>query len=317
MTNNLTKSKVAIFGATGHIGKNLTLYFSQEKKYELFLFSRDVNRLHKIIDKICPGNSFSMNNYDNFGKFTYDIIINCVGISNPREIEKNSSSIIKITEHFDNKIIDYLETHQSTLYINMSSGVVYGHDFAIPADESIYSKLTINNPSSGYFYSIAKINSEAKHRAFQNLNIIDLRLFNFFSRFIDLSTNFFISDVVSSIKNKVTLSTSPEDIKRDFVHPEDLYSLIQKCIMKGSLNDSFDVYSKSPISKFQLLDNLSVKYNLKYVVKENVSLAAPTGNKENYYSSSRKAATIGYFPRYSSLETIMSEIGFILNAHKD
>ena len=39
--------KVAILGASGHIGENLIFYFSQKSNYELFLFSRNKTKIKK------------------------------------------------------------------------------------------------------------------------------------------------------------------------------------------------------------------------------------------------------------------------------
>lgn len=311
--NDSSQLNIAILGASGHIGKNLVLYFSKEKKYKLFLYSRDNNKLSKIINDIIPEYSCSINTYNSFDKFGYDVIINCTGISDPYEIKNNGSSIFNITEYYDNKILDYLEKNHSAFYINMSSGAIYGEEFIRPVEDSTYSKLIVNNPTPGNFYSIAKICSETKHRALKHLNITDLRLFGFFSRFIDLDSTFFMSELASSIKNDKTFLTNKIDFIRDFVHPKDLYALVEKCIHKKSINDAIDVYSMAPVSKFEILNNMSQKYDLKYDIKEDLNFYSPTGIKKNYYSLSRKAESIGYHPTYSSIDTIVSEIDHILS----
>lgn len=312
MQDNSSRVKVAILGSTGHIGMNILRFLSQEKKYSLFLFSREENKTIKIANTQHIGNSFSTNTYDSFDKFEYDVIINCIGVGNPEEIRNRGSAIIKITEKYDNKILNYLENNPSSLYINFSSGVVYGEEFNIPAEDTTLSKLNVNNPSPGYFYSIAKIYSEAKHRSMNHLNIVDLRLFGFFSRFIDPNSRFFMSEVISAIKNKKILLTNKVDIIRDYIHPKDLFLLVERCIMKNSINDAFDAYSKSPVSKFMILNHISQKYDLKYIIKQNEDYLTPTGIKEKYYSCSRKAESIGYSPTYSSLETIEDEIKFLI-----
>ena len=35
----MLKSNISILGATGHIGKNLSIYFGKDKNFELFLFA--------------------------------------------------------------------------------------------------------------------------------------------------------------------------------------------------------------------------------------------------------------------------------------
>ena len=64
-------------------------------------------------------------------------------------------------------------------------------DFSVPVDESTYSKWGINHISEADYYGIAKLNSEVKLRALKDLNIVDLRVFGYFSRFIDLEVTVF------------------------------------------------------------------------------------------------------------------------------
>lgn len=310
--NKKHRIRIAVLGATGHIAKNLVLYFSREKKYELFLFSRNKNKANKIIKYVNNKGTFSINTYIDFNKLDYDVIINCIGISDPNEIKKNGISILTIAEHYDNKFLNYLEKNPSTLYINFSSGAVYGNTFTNPVNDSTNSKLSINNLKHGDFYSVSKIYSEAKHRAFANLNIVDLRIFGFFSRFIDPNDGYFMSEVITCIKNNKELQSNNINFIRDFADPRDLYLLIKKIIQKRTINDAFDVYSKSPVSKFEILKTLSQRYGLKYAVKEKLSHVSPTGIKMNYYSNSRKASKIGYVPKYSSIDTIINEIKYVL-----
>jgi len=56
-------------------------------------------------------------------------VINCVGIGDPGKLRNEMSSIFRVTERFDNLVLDYLECHPSALYLNMSSGAAYGQDF--------------------------------------------------------------------------------------------------------------------------------------------------------------------------------------------
>jgi len=302
--------KIAILGASGHIGRNLVWYLSQEKQYDLVLFSRDKSKLKNEIKSFCKKEAL-VTTYTNFDNYDYDVIMNCIGISDPKEIQQEESSIMMITEHYDNQIIEYLKKHRNSICINMSSGSVYGHKFINPVNDSSSCELDLNKPSPGLFYSAAKLYSEIKHRSLTDLNIIDLRIFGFFSRFIDVKTKFFMSELVSAIKYKEKFLTSPIDFIRDFVHPSDLFSLVQKCMNQSQLNTAYDVFSKAPISKFEIIDSLSKIYDFKYELGEE-AFCSPTDIKQNYYSLSRKAEILGYSPKYSSLETIIDEIKYML-----
>ena len=50
--------------------------------------------------------------------------------------------------------------------------------------------LTVEKKNGRGEYALSKINSEIKHRKLKHLNIIDLRLFSFFSRFMNLKSKF-------------------------------------------------------------------------------------------------------------------------------
>ncbi|MFA5350622.1 MAG: hypothetical protein WC357_04735, partial [Candidatus Omnitrophota bacterium] len=68
------------------------------------------------------------------------------------------------------------------------------------------------------------------------------------------------------------------------------------------------------VSKFELLDYFSRKHSLRYKVKQGVRLNCPTGRKDKYFSTSNKAKVLlGYKPKFSSLQTVMKEAGYLLD----
>ncbi len=235
----------------------------------------------------------------------FDVIINCIGISDPAKIESEEKIIMKLTEDFDQLILDYLKNNSDVKLINFSSGAVYGEEINSPINDTTPFSLSAHSQ-----YAIANIQSETRHRNLAEFNIIDLRLFSFFSRFMDLNTRFLISEIISSINQKKKFITNEFDFYRDYIHPEDLFSLLKKCIDKNTINDVFDLYSKKPIGKFDLLDSLRDNFGLQYQVVPNSGFSSPTGFKENYYSKSRKAKLVGYEPQYSSIETIVNEMKY-------
>lgn len=310
MMNSL-KNKIAILGGTGHIAKNLIYYFSKEPNCQLYLFSRSTEKLKVFIKTIVKKKDCKVIPIEDFNNYLYDVVINCIGIRS-NEAERDILLFFKITEKFDNLIIDYLLKNNSTLYINFSSGAVYGTDFKKPVNRKTKTKLDVNNILATDFYKIVKINAEVKHRCLSNFNIVDIRLFSFFSRFIDLNSNFFICDLVKSIKNNVVFKTSTENIIRDYIHPYDLFSLIKKIILKKKINDVFDTYSKMPISKFEVIEYFKNAYNLEYKIIKSFDNSSLTGFKEVYYSINTKANKIGYSPYYTSLDCIIQESNKII-----
>ena len=305
----MSKLNIAIVGCTGHVGKNLIYYFGRETHFELFLFSRDKKRISNCLQRCKIKDSVSSRTYDEFSKLDYDVIINCIGISDPAKIESEGKLILKLTDDIDSLILEYLKNYPNTKLINFSSGAVYGEEINSPIDDTTLQKnlqeCDISSP-----YTIAKIKSEIRHRDLDKLNIVDLRLFSFFSRFMDLNSRFLISEIISSIKQNKKLVTNEFDFYRDYIHPKDLFSLLKKCINKNPINDVFDLYSKKPIGKFELLNSLKDNNGLKYEINPNSGLSSPTGFKKNYYSVSRKAKLLGYEPQYSSIETVVNELKY-------
>ena len=300
--------KIALLGVTGYIGRSLVSEFFLEKnKYNLYLFSRSKSNIKSLIRGATKDSTCSTHTYDEFNSLDYDVIINCTGVGDPSVLKKNPSVIFKVTEEIDTLVIDYLIKKPKTLYINLSSGAVYGDNFKNPLINETDSILHINKMSTSEYYAIAKINSEAKHRALSYLNIIDLRVFAFFSSFVDLNSSFLMSEIVRCIKNKKVFETNEENIVRDYIIPKDLFSLIQLVVRKEKMNDSFDVYSKKPVSKFELLDFLKNKYGLKYVIKKGTKTSISLFKKV-YYSKDKKAESIGYTPEFSSIKGIENEI---------
>ena len=307
MISSKNSKNIAIFGATSHIAKNLILQFSNENENHLHLFSRNNVELQRFIFNIGTDKQIDYYNYDVFDSKFFDVIINCIGISDPFEINKHEFEILTLTEKYDNIILNYLKEHNSCQYLNFSSGIVYDNFHEPITDESnctIKLNDALENP-----YRLSKIYSESKHRLLNSFNIIDIRIFNFFSRFLNLKTHFFISEVILSILENKKLYTTNQNFVRDYIHPQDLFNLIKLCIKNPTMNSSIDAYSKSPISKFDILKEFSKRYSLQYSVTDNLK---NIDFKEKYFSLSRKAEIIGYVPRYTSLDTLLDESKFIV-----
>ncbi len=304
--------KIAILGATGHIGKALTYSLSLKSGFEVFLFARSMDRLQLFLSEIRADDKFHPYPIKKFGDDSYDVVVNCVGFGSLPVAKDAGADVFKVTEDFDNLILEYIRKRAKTLYVSLSSGAVYGKSFALPVDEHTKTILDVNNISYDDYYSVAKINSEFKHRLASNLNIVDLRIFSFFSRFLGMDSGLFMSEIIASIKKKRVLMTSSEDILRDYIASEDLLELIVLCSKKRSINDFFDVYSKAPVTKRELLEYFKREYGLKYLIKNSSSIHGRTGSKYAYYSINRKAKALRYSPKLSSMDCIMSEAKKIL-----
>ena len=281
---------IAILGSTGHIAKGLIEHLAGA--YELALYSRSQDR---------P-----------FGLFPYephDVVINCIG---PREkLWTEPYEIFRIAETFDNMVLDYMEKHPGTLYISFSSGAVFGGRYARPVAARSMAAIDVNRMDAQAFYGIAKLNAEAKHRAFRR-RIVDLRVFSYFSKHLSPDSLCLMNEVLSCIRDGRELVTSNRDFNRDYVHPNDLAWLVRKVIERHDVNAAFDVYSRAPVGKFELLEFFAEQYGLRFRGVDDPPETSPTGPKQNYYSINRRAEDLGYFPRYTSMMCIMEEASIIL-----
>jgi len=301
--------KISILGARGQIARSLiTLYLERGKLADLELYSRSPEDLTSEMKgaRIYPSDAFI--NHE------HEIIINCIGISNLKGGKNSGAEIFKIHETWDNLILEYLHRNEKALYISMSSGAVYGRDFQNPIDEK---SCLLNGTIEMFpadFYAVSKLNCEAKHRSFDKFSIVDLRIFSYISKFIDFNSNFLISEIMTAVKNKKVFITDDRNISRDYIHPEDMMQIIDLIIkywqQTGYINDVFDIYSKNPVTKTDMLQGISEKFNLKYEIKTGANVnSSPTGFKMNYYSINWKLKKLGYKPRYSSLKAILKVLG--------
>jgi len=302
------KIKVAILGATGHIGKGLTYkFFENRNKYNTYLFVRNFKKLNIFLKKENI-NHVSLRRFEELNKEKYEVIINCIGAGYPTKLKKLEGDILTLTEKFDNMILDYLVKNKETIYINFSSGAIYGKEFDVPAKNNSNLVIEVNDLGTQDSYLISKLNSEIKHRLMNDYRIIDIRVFSYFSRFIDVNSSFLIAKILKSILDGSTFNTNHLNIFRDYVTPDDLFLLIEKCIENKSINDFFDVFTKNEIGKFELLKGLEKVFNLKFKINYDKKIDNPTGIKLKYYSQNTKAERIGYNPKFDSLSGVVHEI---------
>ena len=299
--------KIAVLGATGNIAKGLIYYLIKDSKHHLYLYARSLKKLEHFLGTIEKDNNIQISEFNRFPDSEHDVIINCVGTSNPEKINNNLVELFNISNFTDELILNYLNKNPKCVYISLSSGAVYGSEFTSPSKISTPAKFEINPFKLTEFYGLVKLCLEAKHRVLERFNIVDLRVFNFFSRFSDLSQKLFINSVINCDLDGKELVTTSENIVRDYINTLDLLSLIMRCAHSKRINKSYDVYSRKPIEKFELLYCFSEKFGLKYRVDNEFRPMSATGIKKYYYSVNKEAEEIGYGPLYTSMETLIEE----------
>jgi nucleoside-diphosphate-sugar epimerase len=298
---------IAILGATGHIGTALAAELSKDANVELLLYARRPDAIQGGLDIAA------------FGKQPFDVVINAVGAGDPARLKEIGMGIIELTERIDNFVLHVLKNHPRSLLLSLSSGAIYGTDFTSPATPQSQITIPANNITEKNFYAAAKLYSEFKHRALSKLNIVDIRIFSFFSHHLDLNGQFFMADLARSLVNEQTFETMSNDMIRDYTVPKDFVQLAWCCIKKWessslSINTSIDAYSRAPVGKFDLIEDLKNKFGLVTVISEQVDSPATGGQKSMYYSEFKEVEKWGFQPTYDSKDGITAELKMLLEA---
>jgi len=303
--------RIALLGATSQIAKDLIVSFSSAEDKHLQLFARRPEEVKKwLVSAGLPGR-YPVDEFSGFAKHEYDAIINFVGAGDPAKALAMGNSIFDITQRFDELALGYLQTHPTCRYLFLSSGAVYGSSFNEPANCDTPAVVAINHLAPQEWYGIAKLHAECTHRAHPEFPIIDIRVFNYFSRTQDLSARFLITDIMRAIRDKTELKTSSGSMVRDYLHPTDFYKLVGALLSAPATNAAVDCYSRAPINKPNLLAAMQENFGLRYEVADAVASVNATGSKPHYYSLNKRAADFGYQPALTSLEGILREAAML------
>ncbi len=304
--------RIALLGATSQIAKDLIVSFSADKYITLHLFARRPEKVKKWLATVGLLGRYLIDDFHEFGKHEFDAVINFVGVGNPAQAVEMGNSIFDVTLRFDELVLDYLQLHPTCRYLFLSSGAAYGSNFNEPANCNTPGLVAINNLAPHEWYGVAKLHAECRHRAHPEFSIVDIRVFNYFSRTQDISARFLITDILRAIRDKTVLKTSPEYIVRDFLHPSDFYRLVNALLSAPAANAVVDCYTLAPIDKSTLLAAMQENFGLKVEITDATAGVNATGSKPHYYSLNKRAAEFGYQPGLASLAGVMQEMEAML-----
>ena len=312
----MARSHIAILGATSHIAKGIILNYIKENDVELHLYVRNIRKIKKFIScwcVRCMGFIEIKDDFQDLFSNEYVAIINCVGVGTENKLSGDYFKYFEVTEFFDNLILNYLKINSDAIYINISSGIVYG-DSDREGCEGEKSTISLSDARAREFCIVSNINSELKHRSFSDFNIVDLRVFSYFSRFADLREPYFVNQLVSAVIDQSIFVTNRYDMVRDYVHPDDLYQAVVLCINKKYINNAFDLYSLNSITKMKVIDLFVEKYGVDVEYDGDIPISG-TGAKDIYCSSNEKLSGIGYVPTKSSIDVLFGESFEMVREH--
>lgn len=305
--------RIAILGATSQIAKDLIVSFSAMEDNHLHLFARRPAEVTNWLASVGLSGRYPADDFSKFGKQEFDAIINFVGSGNPAQTAAMGASILDVTLQYDEIALDYVRQHPDCRYMFLSSGAAFGSSFDEPANENTKAVIAINDLKPQDWYAVAKLYAECRHRSLSHLPIVDIRVFNYFSRTLNISARFLITDILRAIRDKTVLKTSLDYIVRDFLHPSDFYQLVSALLLAPATNTVVDCYSRAPIDKPTLLEAMQEKFGLQYEMTATNTGVNATGSKPHYYSLNKRATDFGYQPSLTSLEGVLQESMAILN----
>lgn len=237
-----------------------------------------------------------------------DALLNFVGVGDPARAVAMGADIFDVTLHYDALALAHLRRHPHCRYVFLSSGAAYGGGFTQPAGPGTRASIALNDLQPQDWYAVAKLHAECRHRALAGLAIVDLRVFNYFSRSQDPAARFLICDILRAIVDGSVLQTSSDYIVRDYLHPSDFYQLVMAVLRAPPGNAALDCYSRAPIDKPSLLAAMQEQFGLRYELRPGAAGVNATGGKPHYYSTSRRAAEFGYTPSLTSEQGISMEM---------
>lgn len=306
--------RIAILGASSQIAKDLIGSFATEGRDGLLLYVRDVDGMSDWLQRRGLAGRCSVHLHEAYGREAHDAVLNFVGVGDPRRAAAMGASILEVTQRFDDLALAQLERHPERRYVFLSSGAAYGNVFDKPATAETPSCLPINHIGPQDYYAAAKIHAEVRHRARPAQPIVDLRVFNYFSRHQAVDARFFVTDIARAIRDRQVLSTSAGHMVRDYLNPSDFHRLVACVLDAPPANAVLDCYSRAPVDKPTLLEAMRDRFDLRFEIAAPGAADIPnaTGTKPHYYSLNRAAERFGYDPAWSSLEGVVREMAALL-----
>lgn len=286
---------IAVLGATGAVGLSLARKLSYDPR-GLTLFARHPKRLAA---EVFPS-SVPLRPLDDFTAAKFDVVINAIGAGDPARVAAMGSEIIEVTATWDRRILETMAP--DTRYVFLSSGAVYA------ASDDVRGAIASapapgNGPNALPPYVLAKLEAELRHRRLPERSILDLRVFAFADITLPLGGRFFLSELARSIILQTVFKTTPEDMIRDYAGGSEMVDLIACWEANGARNGAFDLYTKAPARKRDILDLASSRFGVSIEYRTDIG-ESPTGAKPAYASGNRAAKTLGYAPQRTALQVV-------------
>ncbi len=292
--------RVAILGATGHIGTALAHHYAADGETSLDLYARRPDAVSSLLPTAAPGRVRVLP-LDGFDFAGVDVVVNALGAGDPSRVRAIAPNIVALTLDWEDLIRRALaRSGGDPLYVFLSSGAVYGRLIEDGARIDARTCFSVNTPREDEAYGLAKFLAEAIHRSETGRRILDVRIFGFVSRHIDLGGKYFLSELFDALAGDKTFVTGAQDMIRDYVDADDLAALIGCASRAVSVNMAADIYSQRPAGKFEIIQRLA-EVGLKCRVDPDYPHA---GQRIAYASHYDVAGGLGYVPARAAVDTV-------------
>jgi len=291
--------KLAILGSTGQIGRCLARAYGPRSNVTLFSrrpeVATSIARQQRLSVQVAP--------FEDLRLQQFDVIVNAVGDGEPSRILRAGAAILDVTARYDQLCLEQLERHPETSYVFLSTGAIYGPDYAEARKPDPTLRVPLATHEPDLFYPLAKRIAELRHRERSALRIADLRIFGFVSSEMSLDNDLLLAHMMRALSQKDVFVTRADEAPRDYIGIEDLVRMIDLWIEQGCPNDAYDILSAAPTSKFRVLDALKRRFGLEHRV--DVGERRELIPLPERLSHQRGAEALGYRACRSSLDQVL------------
>ncbi len=303
---------IAILGASGHIGTALAHEYAQRTGARLDLYTRRPEFIEARTASWSPRAEIRCRPLAALELSDVDLVVNALGAGDPEKIKALGNSIVSLTLEWEAAITQALAASPRALYVFLSSGAVYGRLVDEGAGRDGRVSFAVNEWRSDEVYGLAKFVAEAAHRARPDRRILDVRIFEFVSPFIDVGGRYFLSELFASLVDGTVFRTGAADMVRDYVDGTDLAALIDCFLLRSDANLAVDIFTLRPAAKFEILERLA-PLGLRFEIDPAIP---PPAQRTTYASRHHIAAEFGYKPRTAAADNVQAVAEQVLVAHR-
>tara|TARA_Y100000768_G_scaffold388149_1_gene382453 strand:- start:5444 stop:6337 length:894 start_codon:yes stop_codon:yes gene_type:complete len=290
--------RILFFGGSGKLGKNWVDFLIKNKSEVTVNVNRNSFKVRKnlVQRKFKFENEKKIINYCIKNKIS--LIINCIGLSNVEESEKNN----KLAKYLNYQIpikLYKISKKLNIYFLHISTDMLFDGKYSGKYSE-------ISKCKSLNYYSKTKIDAENKIKTYPKSLIIRTNFFGFSS-----NNNMTITDKIIAEQKSGKITYLWKDI---FFTPIYLKTLIYflDLLIKNKNSGTFNISSDEKISKFDFGKKVLEKLKIKHKIKANLfNKSSFVLRPKNMSLSNKKIKKL--FPKEASKLKINNQINLFAN----